>query len=137
MGMRQRKCAVCKKQRPIRDGGAPGWRRCNGVLTCKWCIQHGRVEAPQGPAPITHVAIRFRGVTYSLPAPNRHHDVIRLIVQQTGVSHVDSHGGDQGFLDADGYYLGRAAALARASLVRQLKDPAQVRLGLLFSEDLW
>ncbi len=25
---------------------------------------------------ITHVAIRFQGKVYSLPAPNRHHDVI-------------------------------------------------------------
>jgi hypothetical protein len=36
---------------------------------------------------ITHVAIRFHGVTYSLPAPNRHHNVSALLFDQ--VKHPD------------------------------------------------
>lgn len=30
---------------------------------------------------ITHVAIKVNGTVYSLPAPNRHHDVIRLAIE--------------------------------------------------------
>lgn len=84
---------------------------------------------------LTHVAIRFRGVVYSLPAPNRHHDVIRHIVQQTGVDHVD--GDEQGFLDEKGTFLNRRQALMSASLLGQLKPGTVVRGGRLFSEDVW
>lgn len=86
---------------------------------------------------ITHVAIRFQGVTYSLPAPNRHHDVIRHIVETTGVSHVDSHGDDQGFLDEGGRYLRRTQALHSAQLNNQLKSGIKIRMNMLFSEDIW
>jgi hypothetical protein len=84
---------------------------------------------------ITHVAIRFQGVVYSLPEPNRHHDVIREIVQKTGVSHVDND--EQGFLDEDGRFLNRSQALLRALLTNQIKDPNKIRAKMLFSEDLW
>lgn len=87
--------------------------------------------------PITHVAIRFEGVTYSLPAPNRHHNVIRHIVDTTGATHVDSHDEDQGFLDASGRYLNRRQALVSALLNEQVKDPSKVRCEMLFSEDVW
>jgi hypothetical protein len=84
---------------------------------------------------ITHVAIKFRGVTYSLPAPNRHHHVIALIVKETGVSHVDNM--QQGFLDEAGNYLNRTQALARALLHKQHKNPNDIRAKQLFSEDVW
>lgn len=85
--------------------------------------------------PITHVAIRFRGIIYSLPAPNRHHNVIRLIVDSTGASSID--GEEQGFLDATGRFLSRRQALVSAKLHNQIKDPSNIRAGRLFSEDLW
>jgi hypothetical protein len=85
--------------------------------------------------PITHVAIRFKGTTYSLPAPNRHHDVIRHIVETTGVSCVDSRNEDQGFLDADGRYLNRRQAMVNAKLNNQFNDrPIHYQL---YSENLW
>jgi len=87
--------------------------------------------------PITHVAIRFRGQVWSLPRPHRHHDVIRLIVQQTGAATVDAHEDNQGFLDAYGQYLNRRQALLNAEMNGQLKDPANIRCGKLFSEDVW
>jgi hypothetical protein len=87
--------------------------------------------------PITHVAVRFRGKIWSLPPPNRHHDILRMIVEQTGATTVDSHGDDQGFLDASGRYLNRKQALLSAELNEQVKDPDNVRCGQLFSEDLW
>lgn len=87
--------------------------------------------------PITHVAIRFGGKIWSLPKPNRHHHVIRLICDQTGATHVDSHGDDQGFLDASGRYLRRRQALISALANGQVKDPRDIRCNMLFSEDVW
>ena len=86
---------------------------------------------------ITHVAIRFQGRIFSLPAPNRHHHVIRHIVDELGVRYVNSHGEDQGFLDESGQYLTRKQALVSALLNDQVKDPTQIRAGELFSEDVW
>lgn len=86
--------------------------------------------------PITHVAIRFRGKIYSLPRPNRHHDVLFLIAKETGAQYIDAHLEDQGFLDDEGTYLNRKQGLERAMVNHQIKDESKVR-GLLFSEDLW
>jgi hypothetical protein len=87
--------------------------------------------------PITHVAIRFGGKTWSLPKPNRHHHVIRKICEETNASHVDAHDDDQGFLDESGRYLNRRQALVSALVNNQVKDPTQIRLEMLFSEDVW
>jgi hypothetical protein len=86
---------------------------------------------------ITHVAIRFRGTVYSLPEPNRHHNVIRHIVDTEGVSHVDSYGEDQGFLDETGRYLTRKQALVSAQLNDQIKEGSTIYHGELYSENLW
>jgi hypothetical protein len=87
---------------------------------------------------ITHVAIRFQGKVYSLPPPNRHDHVIRLIVEQTGVKTVDAHGDDQGFLIDGETYCRRKPALRHASERGQLKPGGMgERLGELYSEDVW
>lgn len=86
---------------------------------------------------ITHVAIRFQGVIYSLPEPNRHHHVIRHIIDTVGVSSVDVEEDDQGFLDESGRYLRRAQALQSALENDQIKNPSKIRMNRLFSEDLW
>ena len=86
---------------------------------------------------ITHVAMRFEGKVYSLPAPNRHHHLIRLIVEETGAEYVDTLGDDQGFLDESGQYLTRRQALVSALINGQVKDEKNIRAGQLFSEDLW
>lgn len=89
-------------------------------------------------AKITHVAIRFQGTTYSLPAPNRHHDVIRHIVETTGVKTVDARDNDQGFLDESGRYWTRRQALRIAQKEKQLLERAMgPKLGQLYSEDVW
>ncbi len=85
---------------------------------------------------ITHVAIRFKGVIWSLPSPYRHHDVIREICEETGAETVDSYN-EQGFLDEGGNFLRRKPALAIARLFGQIKDESKVRAGMLTSEDLW
>lgn len=88
--------------------------------------------------PITHVAIRFQGKVWSLPSPNRHHHVIRLIIDSdSSVTHVDARDEDQGFLDADGRYLNRRQALYNAQVNNQLKPDVKIRMNQLFSEDIW
>lgn len=87
-----------------------------------------------GLAPITHVAIKQGGKIYSLPKPNRHHDVIRLIVtERPEIRYVD---GQQGFLDANGVFLSRAAAKVVARELGQLLPRAHDG-DILFSEDIW
>ena len=85
--------------------------------------------------PITHVAIQFQGKVYSLPKPNRHHDVIRYIVEQTGVDTVDHT--VQGFLDASGKFLTRKQALIHAEVNGQLREDRPIWANQLFSENLW
>ncbi len=61
---------------------------------------------------ITHVAIKYTGRTYSLPKPNRHHNVIRPISQENGEG---IKGPDvQGFLDNYGSFLTRKEAMQHA-----------------------
>ena len=87
---------------------------------------------------ITHVAIRFNGEIYSLPAPSRHHDVIRMIVEKTGAKTVDAPEDDQGFLIDGERYCRRKPALRIALECGQCKpDALGVKLGKLFSEDVW
>ncbi len=86
---------------------------------------------------ITHVAIRFQGKVWSLPPPNRHHDVIRLIVRETGVKHVDARDDDQGFLIDGGDFCRRAPALRIAKECGQLKPGRSGVSGKLYSEDVW
>ncbi len=87
---------------------------------------------------ITHVAIRFQGRVWSLASPNRHHDVIRFIVDRTGVESVDVREDDQGFLIDGETYCRRKPALRHAQACGQLKpDTLGLKLGKLFSEDVW
>lgn len=86
---------------------------------------------------LTHVAIRFQGKVWSLPAPNRHHHVIWHIVKETGVDHVDAREDDQGFLDETGQYYRRRQALFHAQKCGQIREGTTIRMGMLFSEDVW
>lgn len=90
-------------------------------------------EALENPQQITHVAIKYANKVFSLPAPNRHHDVIRMI---GGVSGPDV----QGFLDANGVFLNRKQAFEVATQTGQIKrpnTPGTYQGPQLFSEDLW
>lgn len=88
-------------------------------------------EALENPQQITHVAFKDGNKIYSLPAPNRHHDVIRMI--------GGTHGQEvQGFLDANGTFLNRKIAFVIAQQTGQLnRDPNGYQGPELFSEDLW
>lgn len=83
---------------------------------------------------IVGVAIIHEGVIWSMEPPNRHHHVIRAIVNATHVEHVD---GEQGFIDDQKHFLNRKQALVHALQCGQVKDPTQIRANQLFSEDLW
>lgn len=87
-------------------------------------------------ARITHVAIKFDGKVYALPAPARHHDVIREIAKRNGIG---VHGPDvQGFLDDAETFLNRREAFVLAQKNGQLKRGSDGYQGdQLFSEDLW
>ena len=87
---------------------------------------------------ITHVAIKYDGKIYSLPSPNRHHHIIRMIAAENGVG---IKGPDvQGFLDKDGNFLNRREAYIYAKehcqIIRKYL-PGQYDGDSLFSEDLW
>jgi hypothetical protein len=90
-------------------------------------------EALASPQQITHVAIKYANKVFSLPRPNRHHDVIRMI---GGIYGEDI----QGFLDANGVFLTRKQAFYIAKASGQLNrnpDPKHYQGDELFSEDLW
>jgi hypothetical protein len=87
---------------------------------------------------LTHVAIQYAGKTYSLPRPNRHHHVIRMIAKENGVG---IKGGDiQGFLDSQGRFLNRCDAMKLARENGQLNrssESGSYQGDELYSEDLW
>ncbi|CAB4196687.1 hypothetical protein UFOVP1290_207 [uncultured Caudovirales phage] len=86
---------------------------------------------------ITHVAIKFRDILYSLPKPNRHHHIISDIVEKTGVEYVSFEESIQGFLDDEDNFLNRKQALRHALLNNQVLDKSKVFAGELTSENLW
>jgi hypothetical protein len=100
-------------------------------------------------AMITHVAIKdVNGQVWSLPKPNRHGDVIKLIKQEKNAQYLLSKH-ISGFLNNTGVFLTRRDAWYEAHKCNQILppynpiDPSQ-RAGEpsnhpsdLFSEDLW
>ena len=85
--------------------------------------------------PITHVAIIYKGITYSLPPPNRHHNVIWKIVEETKEKSIGEN--EQGFLDSAGNFLNRTEALVNAQFNNQLRVDRPIWHDELFSENLW
>lgn len=82
---------------------------------------------------IAGVAIRYGGLTYTLPEPNRHHHLIRMIGGISGPH-------NEGFYDDSGLFLTRTEAFLRAKETGQLiRDPSPLKYQgpELFSEDLW
>lgn len=82
---------------------------------------------------IDRVAIIYNGVIYSLPRPNRHHDVIRHIHNETGAMNIR---GEQGFMTDDGQFVGRGYARLIAERSGQLLPRASEGREL-YSEDVW
>jgi len=88
---------------------------------------------------ITHVAIKTDDKIWSLPKPNRHHNVLRMInnlfVDRNYETEV------QGFLDSNGRFLNRKDAFILAESNGQLDRSNHgdncYNGNELFSEDLW
>ena len=83
---------------------------------------------------ITGVAVMYGGKMYSLPRPNRHHDVIRSI--PGGVKGPDR----QGFILENGTFLDRRQAMTLAENNGQLRRVTGKEFYQgpeLYSEDLW
>ncbi len=82
---------------------------------------------------------------YALPAPKRHHDIIRYLVEVVGLQPPIR--GGQGFLLSDGTFADRVRAMQVACEANQVSKEIQAvyeakngNLGdgaILFSEDLW
>lgn len=80
---------------------------------------------------IVEAAIKQDGKVWTLPPPARHHDLIKLIIEETG----EMVTGEQGFVDDHGNFLNQVQAGQEAIGSGQLeKLPRPPRL---FSEDLW
>lgn len=79
--------------------------------------------------------ISEEGVVFSLPRPNRHHNIIHAL---HAIQPKLAHGCEQGFLLADGTFANRERALRVAYAAGQLEEKNKVgHKDLLFSEDLW
>lgn len=84
---------------------------------------------------ISTAAIRWRGVTYTLPRPGRHCDVFKHMREVHGIE--DVVGSDaQGFVTSADRFVGRAEA-AKIALAAKQTDRLKFQPRTLFSEDLW
>ncbi len=90
--------------------------------------------------PIKGISVWHKGIQYSLPKPNRHHNVIHYIHNLTGDYGIGAEqtpdGRDgQGFYLEDGTYLDRYQAAILAVESGQIDKTNWGKE--LFSEDLW
>lgn len=87
---------------------------------------------------ITHVAVKAKDVVHSLPAPNRHHDVLRTMKEDANRDHGNEV---QGFVDEAGRFLNRREAyelaVSTGQIDRSRHPPNSYDGDELFSEDLW
>lgn len=107
-----------------------------GLKKVKWA--EATPDVPFTALEITHVAVVFNGFVYSLPKPNRHHNVLRAIAEENGIGVDGPH--SEGFVDSSGRYLRRGQAMVAARKTGQLnrRPGAQFYQGPeLYSEDLW
>lgn len=84
---------------------------------------------------IVACAIRFNGLTISLPQPARHADIIKALSDVNRKITVKPS--DQGFLDSEGYFCGRVLAYGIAVGSGQIHFEDYKEGKELFSEDLW
>lgn len=88
--------------------------------------------SPKPQRGIVAAACQIDGLTFSMPAPARHHDVLWSM-------HTLGVRGDevQGFLDHRGVFLGRKAAMIVANNWGQILPEEFDPDGELYSEHLW
>lgn len=76
----------------------------------------------------------FDGKVYSMPRPNRHHNIIAYMARDLG--HPTPISGKQGFVTTDGEFVDRRKAKLIAIENNQL-IPGHSQLDILFSECMW
>lgn len=108
----------------------------NGSTTASNSVSVGSIPTTLANfyAMIVSAAIKFNGLIISLPRPKRHADIIKAIFDINRKILIKPS--DQGFLDSDGRFHDRDAAMIVATHYDQLLDPNNTR-SELFSEDLW
>lgn len=84
---------------------------------------------------VVRAAIRDdRGAVWSLPQPNRHHDIIKMM-REAGYE-GPLQGDRQGFVLSDGRFARRKSAMSVAHRAKQIKRGETIS-ATLTSEDLW
>jgi hypothetical protein len=90
------------------------------------------------PETIVSAAIKYGDLIGSVPAPGRHHDVIRAWADRARL--VTRGKDEQGFTTSTGRFVGREEAMQIAVAAGQV-DPKNRKIDTgspdLFSEDLW
>lgn len=81
------------------------------------------------------VAIKYKGVLYTLPQPARHYELMHLINEDTGNNFIFGQG-ENGFITDTGEFLGRVGAGKHALACGQCKSIASAS-GELYSEEVW
>jgi hypothetical protein len=84
---------------------------------------------------IAAAAIRKGDRVYTLPPPARHHDIIRLIAEETAERPAVTEQDTQGFVTNEGRFVNRRQAVLVAIRAGQIERPKWP--GGLYSEDLW
>ena len=85
---------------------------------------------------IVAAAVQIDGLTISMPAPARHHDILWGL-DAMGVPLAKIGSATQGFLDHRGVFVGRSAARIVAANWEQITPGKRDAGGDLYSEDLW
>ena len=84
---------------------------------------------------IEAAAIMFEGKLYTLPRPNRHHNIIHLIYNETGKQVPGD--ATQGFVTSSGRFATRYQAHRIAHKAKQPCKRPISHGSELYSEDLW
>jgi hypothetical protein len=82
---------------------------------------------------IVAAAIEYRGLTFSVPAPGRHHNVLHLMFEYNIPMEAQRR---QGFLTSSGRFVDRIEACKIARAADQIIKKTGPD-GELFSEDVW
>ncbi len=84
---------------------------------------------------IVAAAIKKFGITFSLPAPARHHTILHRAHERAPA--IQLHDASQGFLTSKGRYVEREEAKRLAKAAGQLPNDVRPYDQELYSEDLW
>jgi len=83
---------------------------------------------------IVSAAVQYQGVTFSLPRPARHHDIVHAM-HAMGLPKESRR--EQGFLTSEGRFVDRSEARKIALAEGQVTQDKLHHKVHLFTEDLW